>query len=420
MDCRNLFKADCIRCKGNVNSPFSCGRSFCPIYEQASSMFKSVDLLNSNELYGSSPSVFVGYSGYPRVNVGILSPSLRNPDAWVHDAPMFWANNEYSVKDVVGLRSSLINSRFLSNVKFQSSKFIEIAQEISMASKPVDIDVMLEKKPSVNLSFSDVHMPMGPKAKLRQVVLASNPSIPSKVEKAVYDTDLKSMDALKALYEKNISNYELSKILSLGNLGLKKDRKLVPTRWSITAVHDALGKFLTAWIKSCNHADYQYFFGGYLGNYFIVMLFPDVWGFELFETYAPGSLWNKTGEISVTTDYEFYEGRKSYAENCGGGYYACRFAVLEKLKEMKKQASVVVLRFITDEYSAPLGVWVVQEAVRKALSLDPMVCSSEAELINSVKELVWRRFNARAEEIFRKSRLLEHMHNQTKLTNFFS
>jgi len=54
-------------------------------------------LLKTPEFYGSSPSVFVGHSGYPQVNVGIMSPSLRNPDAWLHDAPSFWSSSDFKV-----------------------------------------------------------------------------------------------------------------------------------------------------------------------------------------------------------------------------------------------------------------------------------------------------------------------------------
>jgi len=282
-----------------------------------------------------------------------------------------------------------------------------------------DVEINLEDKPKFRLNSDSVTAPTGPNASLINAKITSNPKVHFKVDKVVSDIHLKSVEGLKILYEKGVENYDLTKILSVGNLGVEKNRKLVPTRWSITAVHDTLGKLMTTWIKSYNCADYQYFFGGYLGNYFVVMLFPDVWGFELFETYTAGSLWNPSGDAAITTDHEFYDGRKSYAENCSGGYYACRFAVLERLKSMKKQARVIVLRFITNEYSAPLGVWVVQEAAKKAVHLDAMPCSSEEDMINSVKDLVRRRFHMNADKFFSKSRLLDEMRSQSKLNQFF-
>ncbi|MCL4406837.1 hypothetical protein M1139_01955 [Candidatus Parvarchaeota archaeon] len=55
-------------------------------------------------------------------------------------------------------------------------------------------------------------------------------------------------------------------------------------------------------------------------------------------------------------------------KNTAGAYYAIRLAVLEKLREMKSQFSVLCIREITPEYFAPLGVWVVREGARKVLN----------------------------------------------------
>ena len=72
--------------------------------------------------------------------------------------------------------------------------------------------------------------------------------------------------------------------------------------------------------------------------------------------------------------FNSFFGRKKYAENTVGGYYAARIAVLEQLRIIKKQSSVLALRFVDpNEYIAPLGVWVVREAVRRALKSKPII-----------------------------------------------
>ena len=50
---------------------------------------------------------------------------------------------------------------------------------------------------------------------------------------------------------------------------------------------------------------------------------------------------------------------------------AVSFALLERLAEMRRQASALLVREITEEYWAPLGVWVVREAAREALRNPP-------------------------------------------------
>jgi len=409
----------CIRCKG-ADPINNCGRTFCPIIAKSEALFKVKDNLNKEDFFSSSYSVFVGRYGYPNVNVGILSPPQQSEDSWLHDAPIHWADHNFKIGQIIDLRGSLINSRFHSNIldARKQNKFLEIGQELSMASRPADIEVNLDQKPKFRLNTNAYTLPMGPNAKLKEADLTENPKIPTKIDKVVSDTDLKATEGLTLLYSKNVDENVLTKILSIGNLGLKKDRKLVPTRHSITAVDDNLGKELINQIKRYSETSYLAYFGGYLGNNFLILFFPEVWSYELFEMYMPKSSWNISSEIQHMTDYEPYEGRKTYAESCGGGYYASRLPTLEKLSKLKRQASVLVLRFIDGSYWCPLGVWVVRSGVRKALSTKPLEFGSKELMIEYAKKLIKRKYNHNIGYIFDRSILLRNIKNQSKLSKF--
>jgi len=67
------------------------------------------------------------------------------------------------------------------------------------------------------------------------------------------------------------------------------------------------------------------------------------------------------------TDFEFYRGRKSYASNITGAYYAARKSVCEYLYNIKKQARVLIFREVSGGYVVPLGVWVIRETVNDAM-----------------------------------------------------
>ena len=406
----------CIKCKGATPMQ-SCGRTFCPIIAKAEALFKVKDKLNNEDFFGSSPAPFVGHNFYPNLYVGILSPPEQREDAWLYDAPRHWAEHNFQIPEIVDYRSALINSRFRLDVK-QRNKFLDISQEIGMASKPVDIEIGLKEKPRFRVKTDSYLAPMGPNARLEKATITENPKIDYKVDRVVSDTGLKANDALIYLYEHNFDENFLTKILSIGNLGLKYQRKLVPTRWSITGVDDALAKHLLAEIKQYAQTDYQAYFGGYLGNYFLILFFPEVWSYELFETYAPKAEWNITNEYQFMTDFEPYDGRKSYAENCGGGYYASRLPVLEKMKQLKRQASVLCLRFITGEYAVPLGLWVVRESVRKALINKPIEFASKELMLKYAKSLIKKKFSFCLDNLLKESRLLKSINHQSKLIKF--
>jgi hypothetical protein len=405
------------RCDHNKNKVEGC-----PICLKREVVFNMKKTLISDSFQGSSPAPFVGRFNYPNINVGILSPQHMGEENWRYDAPKVWAREKYTIPDVVNLRSELINSRFTSNIKDvrKDSKYIDMARQIGMASKPVDVEITLNSKPAFRTNFDNYMAPTGPNALLKNANLTSNPKIDRKVDKVFDDIDLKATDAIKYLYRNAFDETNISKILSVGAFGLKKDRKLVPTRWSITAVDDMLGKSLLEEVKKNPEMGYFAYFGNHIGNYYLIMFFPEPWSYELFETYVEKkNPWSKEG-LSYATDYESYEGRKDYAHETAGGYYTPRLAVLEHLKSIKRSASVLVLRFITDEYTTPLGVWVTREASRNAMNNKPIEFGSIDLMLRYAKIIAKNKFGTDIEELLNKSKLLSNIKNQKKLSNFYN
>ncbi len=366
-----------------------------------------VNLEAKKDFAGKTPNIFIGRHGYPDINVGILSTQEYNH----HDEPLLWSKDNYEIQKIIDLRTSLINSSFRTNIKSFEDKFLDLSKEVSMSEKPVDLEISLDKKPNFELSFNQDTMPHGPNVKLLSAKLTENPKIPNKVEKAVGDTDLKATQALNQLYKKGIDEHYLTKLLSVGNLGIGKNRKLVPTRWAITAVDDAVGKNIINEVQ-----DYQElssptaYFGSHLGNYYCILLFPDLFSYELFEMHVSSQ--------DYTTDYETFRGRKDYAFNTAGGYYSVRLAVLEKMKDMKRKAGALVLRFITDDYWAPLGVWVTREAARKAMDCPPLEFGSKELMLEYAKKLAKKKFNYDIKKIIANSQLLKEKKEQKKLWEF--
>jgi len=386
----------------------------------ANTRFKYKDLGKIFSLDSTSPpSVFVGSKlKYPLVNVGILSPLERDEDAWIYDDAEFWAQNNFGIRDVVNLRENLLNSRFQSNVtapRGNNGRFVEMAQELALASRPVDVEIELTKKVGPGFKRDRIVMPQGMAGQLKKARITGNVKIDSKLDKIVND-DIKATEAVEFLYKNNFSEYSLSKILSVGVLGLKKDRKLVPTRWSITATDDMIGKKLLESIRNYKWIEnHELFFGEFMGNCYLVMLFPNVFSYELFELYLPGSSWNTGKEIKASTDMEDFYGRTNYASNTAGGYYAARLPILEYLEKEKKQASVLVIRIELPTYWAALGVWVCREAMKKTLDRKSLKFPDMKELIESTRKIGMIKFGYDPEKIIKKSKILENIKTQTTL-----
>jgi len=384
---------------------------------------KAIDLVEKEFSGNSPPTIFVGskYINEKKANVGILSPLDNKKESEKYDNPYLWYNENYDIKDIVNLRANLINARKISDIfdVRNNNKFLELAQEIAMSFKPTGIDVELKKKLRPKISLDNIHLPFGPSGEISSIKSNENIKLNKDVEKIFYDTDLKSIDAIRSLRDKGFQEYPISQLLSIGIMGLKHNRKLVPTRWSITATDDNLGKDYIKEIKQYNTINnYKIYYGNYLGNYYLIFMFPDVWSYELFESAMPDQLISKDQEIYTTTDFETFFGRKDYASNTVGGYYAARLSILEGLKRMKIQASCLLLRFVSSEYSVPLGVFVVRQAVRKSLCSETYTFDNKKTMLDFGRDIIIKKFGYDINNLLNKSIMIESLNKQKKLFEF--
>ncbi len=387
-------KSICLRCKGGR---LLCGKKTCPILLKKS-VLKSmvpfeIDKTQRNvEIFGASPpGFFVGHFNYPNVYLGPLVPyqefetGLNIQDYHVLDAPELWFGKK--LVDIVRYRSSLVRSNFKTNVfigrkdrknspSIKIKKLLETSQELAMAAKTVDIEVKL-KKMNLHMVMDNHSLPMGPSGMTEKIIITENTKIHPKVDYCVSDTDLKASEAISEyLYFKgHVPESIIKRVFSAGLLGEEKRRRIVPTRWSITAVDDIISKGLIKEIKKFPEINnYQIFETTYLDNHFKILLFPGKFIYEMNEVWAPNTLWNVSLDGSnrnlqpqIMTDFEFYGGRKNYASNITGAYYAARKSVCEYLYKIKKQARVLIFREVSGGYVVPLGVWVIRETVNNAM-----------------------------------------------------
>jgi hypothetical protein len=206
--------------------------------------------------------------------------------------------------------------------------------------------------------------------------------------------------------------------LSAGTLGIGKSRRLVPTRWSITAVDANISQALIEEkVKTMPLVgEVQIFHSNYLDNDFWVLLVPTSWCFEQLECWLPGGAWAQNAKHPhIVQDHEFYPGRKKYASNVEGAYYSARLAVAEHLIGEKRQAGAVVFREIGEGYSVPLGVWQIRENVRHALKEKPL-CFSALPLALGY---LGRKLKVPMERYKKESALLDGFLHQKKITEFF-
>jgi len=402
----------CAICKG---SKMLCGKTSCPVIARASSHYKIWRSIKGLTVDGSSPpSVFVGRFGYPYVNIGPLSPNYYG-DTSILDSPEQWLGR--SIDEIIDYRSQLVRGMYRVNVHKpeRAGRVLDRTRELSLAEHYVETEMKLHKPPRRSFRVDADVQPIGPNAPLDKIEIGYI-RWNRDMEKAHYDTDLKAAPATISLHEEGVPVTQIQKAFSMGSFGIEKNRRLVPTRWSITAVDDIVSKVLanrTKYYPLVNH--FEVYESDYLGNRFEVLLVPDAWCYEAYEAWYPRTLWNPSEtHVSIVTDWEGYNGRSRYA-SMGGCYYAGRLAVLEHLTKVQRQAKVFILREAYPDYILPVGVWQVRENVRNAMRQPPLAYDTLGEALDRVMG----RLSIPLEQWLQAGNLLRHTLQQRKMTDYF-
>ncbi|MFA6711054.1 MAG: Nre family DNA repair protein [Candidatus Methanomethylophilaceae archaeon] len=375
----------CIICKGARKL---CGKDRCPLMIKFYSQSKTIPLLDSRDLEGSSPpAVFVGRFGYPKVDIGPLLPPEFG-DTSVMDTPEMWVGK--TIDDIVDFRFRLVRGKFRIDARnFRvAGRIVDQVQELALTEKPVDVEANFSQKPRGRVILDDEVQPFGPSARMEQMNVG-NGRFQRCLEKSFYDTDMKSVDAVVSAYKNGTLISEIQKAFSVGTMGIDRNRRFVPTRWSITAVDDIIGKNLLKDTKYNNTIDeFRIYQWEELDNRWCIMMMPCTWRFELIEAWYPNTTWNPTGkQIEMISDCEFFDGRSEYA-HIGGCYYASRMAVNELLTEQRRTAGVVIFREAHPGYVMPVGVWNVRENVRAALKTRPFKFDTLEEALTQIEKVM--------------------------------
>ncbi|HUT06257.1 MAG TPA: Nre family DNA repair protein [Nitrosopumilaceae archaeon] len=318
------------------------------------------NLFSSDSISGTSPpSVFVGSYNYPKVQVGPMVPPIHG-DTSLLDKPEKWIGK--SLEEIVNFRLNLVRGIQKISVDATEGRFIEDLQEVAMSSKPIDSDLEFHK-PTSHISIDGESAPFGPIGDIKSAKFSGSSSDKS-IEKTFYDKDMKAKDAILNLYNSGIDVSRIQKCFSIGMLG--QERKLVPTKWSITATDDIISKSLTdeildyGLIDSCKVFSYEH-----LGNLFSIVLFPHRWIYEMVEA------WYSNGILGFGSDHEDARGIH-HPPAIAGAYFAAKLAVTEYLSKNKIQSGVIILREIRPEYAIPVGVWQIREGIRVAMKKKPL------------------------------------------------
>jgi len=316
-----------------------------------------------------------------------VPPGIYGDEARAYEDPIGWWG-KLGLDDIVELRCSMVSGLLKLHVE-KGLSFLESSEILyaALSAKPVDSEVVLRRPPIPKLSFSDRAKPIPPTAPAKRVEISSNPLIDRRLEKMMHD-DLPAQRAIVELYRSGVDVYYIQRALSLGALGRERRRKLVPTRWAITAVDRTISRHLLSaiWGVDATVQNTMVFYSEYLGNRFWIYLEPGKYEVHWVEVWHPSTVYTQgASNIIAVYNRERISGSIDYLD---GGFEAAKLPVLEYLSRERRQCRVFIVREILPMYYAPVGNWHIRESVRRALQNGPIARGvSKKEFLEIIREI---------------------------------
>ncbi|HTY15649.1 MAG TPA: Nre family DNA repair protein [Methanoregulaceae archaeon] len=356
------------------------------------------------ELDGSSPpSVFIGSYDYPHVFAGPMIAPVHG-DTRIMDTPESWIPASMTQEEIIDFRLSLVRGKHRVHAGDLDNRFVGKLQDIALSSGSIESEATFLDVPS-GLMFSDESAPHGPSARIENLDIVGA-GWDRDLEKVYHDTDLPAAEGVVALHAKGIPFSQIQKAFSVGAMGTGRNRKLVPTRWSITACDTMIGNDLLRDVRKSSVIDsYRVHQFDSLNNHYAVILTPTPWQYEWIEAF----LHVLGRDEMVFADHEGNRGKKGYS-TVGGCYYSCKMAVLDALASERVQAGAIILREARKGY-IPLGVFNVRENVRHAMASPFM----EFESLNDALVHVSGRFSLPVSRFCEESTLLKNMKKERQM-----
>jgi hypothetical protein len=320
------------------------------------------------------------------------------------DSPPDWIARNLEIEEIVALRAATI--RGIPG----ATQEISSLQEIALSSRPLEVEVFFDRPIRFDLAFDGIIAPIGMTGTIQKIDVTENPTVVRMVEKVTSDTDLGAMEACRLLRASEVDVYHITRLLSSGLLGRR--RHLVPTRWAITATDEMLfAGMRTDLDRMPPLEEIRLFTRTLYGNTLVLLLLPGSWQFEMIETWQPGSLWGGSKAMTIVDGER--KPRTTYSP-IAGAYYSARLAVAEYLQQIGRTATVLLGRTISSDYWAPLGTWVVREAVRSAFREGPHLFPSLEPAVSAFSGIMGM------DELRGKSRLISALQVQKSLLDFVS
>ncbi len=288
------------------------------------------------------------------------------PDEWlsIYDHPESWRG--FDRETVLSMRKHLY--RFVIPIdarEMQPEDYIHSLQTISLSVAPVALGVEVSDLPPHRLHALGSQLPSSPIVQATSLEILSHPEI-SRVAERICKKDIPASEGVWQLLGYDYSLEQVTRWMSLGMLGRKKNRRIIPLRSAFKAVIDAfIDRSVIEFVEKETTETVRLYIENTCGDSFIVLSRPG----EPRVDYL--SIENTTDALARGVSLE---GPGHVASDPKTSVYAdhARYSAYRHMNETKLKSHIIIFHYSQKPQNRMLGPWLVRAGVHDALQTSPV------------------------------------------------
>jgi len=391
---------------GNFSNKKFINRTKQEFFKQIKAYQKTLKPTKEIEGFGSAP--IVGEKNYPFLQIHNSSNENKN-NSYLNSNKIV----KQGYKHIFELKAkNILGSTQNTYIKNTTNRINNEIIDIYKSKKAIEFNSKFEKELKFDKILTNkMSGIMGSKNELESLQATENTKTSKQIEK-YSSNDAKAKEAIIKLYERGKNEQQIIHLLSLGVFGVNINKKLVPSRWAITAYDKTIEHYLYKKItKYPIINEFEVYYYKNKSDTHVNILLPDHYTGTHTENWSDSYSDEWDG---FNTDYFNHVNKIPTPDPLNsGGYYATKVALNEHLNSRKKQASAIMVRVIRN-YDVPLGVVFVRECVRESFKNRIFKTNSFKELEKYIKINFPIHYKH-----FIESKVLQEQRKQTKLNQFF-
>ncbi|UCE11055.1 MAG: hypothetical protein JSW61_03735 [Candidatus Thorarchaeota archaeon] len=326
------------------------------------------------------PGIFVETSKYPILWAGVLASP--EPSEWlsIYDHPESWGGLDREA--VLSMRRHLyrivvpIDAR-----EMTPPAIIKSLQSLSLSVAPVALGVEVADLPPRHLYPLGSQLPSGPIVEADRLELLTEPDV-SRVARRITERDEPAADTVWDLLEYDYSLDQVARMMALGMLGRRGNRRIIPTRSAYKAVIDSfVDRAIGVLAEKPVAHDFELYIGRTCGDSFVVLTAPGETRVDYVRIESRGEETKRGTSIDGLPQFTTDSKTSVHAD------YA-RFSALKHQLASDVQRHTTIFHHTTDERNSILGPWLARTGVRDAMGTAPVVFDSVSNVVPVLESIL--------------------------------